>query len=385
MQAIDFILNTLSHFARGDDGPPPGVPVSTEGDFERELTWLCEWHAITPIVLGSLEKLALRPRLSRVTLERMKALNRASRGITDDVLGTAHALATRFSDRNVDVRFLGDVVLSTCDYPEEGARPIETIELLVGEDAWSEILDVCREAGFRTDAPLPLFENGLDAMNFFQYFPPCILENERGDRLRLRLRLFEMGEPEASERAWATRRNLPGRLDGAAGVRVEDQLIQSAMGYNMSGFGKLANAVDIGLMLRRYAAEFDWEYATDSVDARSLYPAFYFTLANAVRWLHLTEIDLPLVRPSAVRHKLFDITWPAGRNSFALRRTDEQYRMRFCLVECGKPGEKLRFLGRLLFPRNEWVAAFFREPYKPYLKLKFLFLMLRSRFRATTG
>jgi hypothetical protein len=379
MQAIDFILDTLGHFARREDGPPPGVPVSTEGDFERELTWLCEWHGITPVVLGSLDKLALRPRLSRITLERMKALDRASRGLGDDSLAAAGRLARAFADRHVEMRVLGDVALATSVYPDPGLRPIIAIELLVAEMMWPEVLDVCRAAGFRTDEPLPLFRNGVDAMHFYQHFPPCVLDNENGDRLQLRLRLFEMGEPEVAERAWERRRSLPAPLENVATVAIEDQLMHAAMVYNMTGFGKLVSAVDIALMLTRSDVDIDWTYVRDRLDERRLYPSFYFTLSKVHRWLQLPGDLHELGSPGALRRKIFDTTWPADRHTFSLERGERYHRMRFCLMECGTWREKLRFLGRMLAPRNEWVAAFFRKPYRPYLKLKFIFLMLRSR------
>jgi hypothetical protein len=378
VQAIDFILDTLAHFAREAEGPPPGVPANTEGDFERELTWLCEWHNVTPIVFGSLQSLALRPNLSRITFERMKALDRASRGLTDDVLTTSHTVAGAITSRDLDLRVLGDVALATGIYPEEGARPIEKIELLVNETVWAEVVDACREAGFKTDAPLPQFENGVDAMGYFQYYPPCILENDKGDHMQLRLRLFDMGEPEVLERAWERDRNLPGRLDGVSGASIEDQLMHTALAYNMGGFGKLVHAVDLALLLNRRVDDVDWDYICLRLEARSLYPAFFFTLANAVHWLRLPVV-LPLSRPGALRRKVFDAVWPAGRSSFVMRRTEHDHRLRFCLIESGRPKEKFRFLRRLLSPRHEWVAAFFRRPYKPYLKLKFIVLTLRSR------
>lgn len=379
MQAIDFILETLAHFARRDDGPPPGVPVNTEGDFERELMWLCEWHGITPVVLASLEKLALRPHLSRITIERMKALDRASRNLSEEMLDTTHALADAFAARETELRVLGDVALATMTYGEAGLRTIERIELLVAEMRWSSVLDACRSVGFRTDAPLPLFRNGVNAMHYFQYFPPCVLDNERGDRLHLRLRLFGMGEPEVAERAWERRRKLTGSLDGVAGTSREDQLIHSALEYNITGFGRLIHAVDIALVLSERGDAIDWGYVEDRLMERNTWAAFCSTLQNVVRWLKLPPGALPFAGPGPVRRRIFDLTWPAGRNAFAIRRGDGQHRLKFCLMESGTVREKLAFLHRMLSPRREWVTAFFRRPYRPWLKLKFVILVLRSR------
>ena len=46
MRADDFILETLAHFARGDGGPPPGIPARIDADFERDLIREAAWPSI---------------------------------------------------------------------------------------------------------------------------------------------------------------------------------------------------------------------------------------------------------------------------------------------------------------------------------------------------
>ena len=117
---------------------------------------------------------------------------------------------------------------------------------------------------------------------------------------------------------------------------------------------------------------------------RHTWTAFCSTLQNVVRWLKLPSSTLPFTGPGPVRRKIFDLTWPAGRSTFAIRRGDGRHRLKFCLTESGTAREKVVFLRRMLSPRPEWVTAFFRRPYRPWLKLKFVVLVLRSRVGVRT-
>jgi hypothetical protein len=380
MQSTDFVLETLSHFVRRTDGPPPGIPVRTEPNFEQELTWLCEWHALTPIVLASLEKLALRPQLSRITLERMKALANASIALSDDLLEIAASLSTLFEKRALERLFLGDVIFRNTMYPDPVLRPMERIDILVHEEDWSAVLGVCREAGFRLDDRLPAFDDGGEALLYYQHYAPCVLENEKGDRLGLRMRVFELGEADLSETAWDQGRELTQPF--AQGVGTEDQLIHSCLTYNMTDFRKLLHAVDIGLVLNRYGNDLDWAYIEDRLRSRSVYPAVFFTLKNVVRWLKLDQSGIKLDSPGAVRRKYFDFLWHVNYDSFAMRRPERLHRLRFCLLEAGRWSDKLRFLATLLSPKREWVSAFFDRPYRPWLKLKFVVLTFKSQVGA---
>lgn len=347
MQSIDFILDTLGHFVKRTDGPPPGIPAHMESDFERELTWLCEWHALTPIVLASLEKLALRPHLSRVTHERMKALAGAAARMTDDLLATAGSLASGFLRRDVEALFLGDVFFPAAVYPERHLRPVEKIEVLVRERDWRQVIETCRELGFGRSTHPAGVEGGQEALVYYQYHAPFVIENDKGDQLSIRLRLFNLGEPDRTEVAWERR----GQTGSIHRIGFEDQLIQSCITYNMTHFGKLIHAVDIGLVLNRFGMEMNWDYIDERLRSRSVYPAVFFTLENVVRWLKLDPTLVKLSKPGAVRKKIFDMLWHANTDSFTTRRPDHFRRLRFCLLEVGDWGQKLRFLGRIISPR----------------------------------
>ena len=375
MQAIDFVVDTLAHFVRQREGPPPGIPAHTDADFEQELIWLCDWHALTPIVLASLEKLALRPNISRVTLERMRALAGASRAMTKEISNVADSLVDGFKAREVDYRLLGGLPASRTVYPSSELRPVETIDVLIREGQWSQTIECCRESGFRIGAGLPVFSSGDDALGYYQHLTPCVLENESGDRLRLRMRLFNIGKPSATEPAW---------MSAAAGtapayVRLEDELINTCVTYHMSNFGKLLHTVDIGLILNRFEAELDWKYIDERLRSDEVYASVLFTMKRVVEWTRLGPSVVKLKYPGPAREKIFDALWNADYDSFAMRRPERTHRFRYFLFEVGRWKDKLNFFTTVMSPRPEWVAAFFGRPYRPWLKLRLVLLTLRDR------
>jgi hypothetical protein len=377
MQAIDFIIDTLSHFVRAKEGPPPGIPATADPDFERELTWLCEWHALTPIVLASLEKLALRPRISRITLARIAALASASSSLTDDLLATAASLASQLEKGGIECLFLGGARLAGGVYPNARLRPVERIDALVREDDWPAVIERCQKEGFRLGPGNPLCRTGDDALAYYQHFAPCVLEDDKGERLSLRMRMFDLGETEGTEPAWD--RGRKSARTGVGHVGPEDELIHSCLTYNMTDFGKLLHAVDIGLIVNRFRDDLDWDYVKERLESKSVYTAVFFTLSNVVHWLKLDRSAIGLESPGRVQKRVFDTLWHADYDSFAMRRPERVHRLRFYLFEVGRWREKLRFFAALMSPKPEWVAAFFDRPYRPWLKLKFVMLTFKNR------
>jgi hypothetical protein len=377
MRAIDFVVDTLSHFVRRSDGPAPGIPALADTEFEHELAWLCEWHSLTPIVLASLENLALRPKISRVAVRRLTALAGASRTHSGDLLASAASLSAAFESRGVDHMFVGDAVLASGVYPRRDLRPVEWLEIVIREGDYASAIDCCRDAGFREGGRFPRFRDGGEALRYHQYYSSCVLQSGGGDRVGLRMRLFDVGEPEDTEAAWGRARRLPGGDLRAVGL--EDQLMHSSMTYNLTDFDKLLHAVDIGLMLNHFGDDLDWDYIEYRLRSRSVYPAVFFTLRNVVQWLGLQRASCKLADPWPVRRKIFDAVWHADYESFAARRPKRFHRLRFGLCEMGRWDEKRRFLRALLFPSREWVSDFFDAPYQPWLRVKFTMLALRNR------
>ena len=378
MQATEFILDTLAHFVRGDDGPPPGIPTHVASAFEQELTWLCEWHSVTAIVLSSLGDLALPPRLSRLTQERMKALAEATATLNRERLATADALTAGLRDRGVEVLLMRDVVYPRSLYPATGLRPVEVLEMLIKEADYSAVLQVCQGVGFARDPTTPEFKRGAEAMHFHQRYGPCVLSSDKGDHLRLRFRLFDVGMPEPVEASWRRGATTVGR--GPRELSIEDQLVASCMTYNMTHFDKLLYAVDIGLILTR--RELNWDYVRERLRSRSAYAAGFFSLQHAAGALKLGPQAVELKSPGLVRRNLFFFAWSGVDDDLVAGRNLPHHRLRYCFLEMDGWPERLRFLTGLLSPKPQWVAAFFGRPYTPWRRIKFVVLALRNRVGA---
>lgn len=382
MKTLDFILETLAHYASRESGPPPGVSELIESDFERELVSLCEWHLVTPIVLDSLEALALQPRISRLTFERMRALSRTTGKMNEEFAEVAARLSGVLVGSNVDFLWTHDLAGPLVIYPAFGARPIEQLELLVKEDQWASVVGACHGAGFERNPRDPAFKDGREALFYHQHYSPCVLHNERNDRLQLKFRLFDVGEPEEEEPAWGHATAMPACGPGAKRLGDEDLFLQAWMNFNMSRLSRLIYAVDIGILLTTHGSRINWDYIAGRADSRSLYPAFYLTVQSAAASLKIRQLPQGLRSPGRFRRKIFFLAWRPGKLGLEGNR-QARYgrldRLRFYLLESGRWADKLRIVSRLLSPRRDWVVNFFGRPYRPWYRLKFIILTLKNR------
>ncbi len=212
MQPLDFIIDTLSHFVKAKEGPSPGIPARTDPDFERELTWLCEWHAVTPVVLASLERLALRPRISRITLARIGALADASSSLTGDLLTTAVSLAGQFEEG-----------ASSASFSEARGWPAECTRKR-GSDRSRESMRLCgRRIGRRLSNDVKKRDFAWDPDIRFvagerkRSSTINILRRASWRTTRVSVCVFECG---CLISASPTRPNRPGNGDGSRCVRV---------------------------------------------------------------------------------------------------------------------------------------------------------------------
>jgi hypothetical protein len=379
MQAIDFIFETLAHYARQTEGPPPGVPAHISAQFERDLLRICTRQALAPIVLQSLERLALPPGLSNVTVERLKAITADAIRKNDRLFELAASLGTALKEAGIPHLIHQDASLAMVAHPNSDMRPMQQIHMLAGEDDWRTLVDVLASHKLTKSGRDPIFKKTTDALFYYQHFYPCELANGDGDRVRVRFRLFDTGTPEKHETSWSRRQSV--RIGDSHLERLgdEDQLMQSCMELNMTQFAQLLHAVDIGLIIGRFGSRIDWDYIEERLSSRMLLPAFSLTLQQVARWLKLP--DGPWVRyvPGRWKEKTFDIVWRTQRIRFGEIRVIRSRRIRFFLLESGRWIDKLLFLLRFVTPNPEWVAAFYGKPYRPWMRLQFIVTAIKSR------
>jgi hypothetical protein len=384
MRAVDVILDTLSHFVRDEESPPPGIPVRVERDFEPTLVALCERHALSSIVLESLQKLALEPEISEFSLGRLKVFSRTIRERNGSVIETVSLLADHLRIEGVPFLIADDVVSALVSYPSPVLRPIERVGILIHERDYRKVVDICSALGFRRGITDPAFRDEKEELFYRQNVCPCTLIDDMGTGLDLICRLLDLGAPEDGERAWDKARSLD--RDGVVAMRVslEDQLLRSCTQLVMSRFEKLLFAVDAGLVAAGYGDEIDWWYIQENAEKKSYYPAFYYAYERvAVAFGLPTPAGLP--NPGKTRKKIFEILWRPGCLGQLPNGTTRFHRIRFYFLENSRWSERLRVFSRLLAPRPEWVSTFFGRPCKPWLRFRFVILAVTNRLGRALG
>ena len=381
MRTIEVVLETLTHFVKQEAGPPPGIPVRVEADFERKLVRLCEAQALSPLVLDSLRKLALEPKLSEIAFERMKGLANASGTRNERFLAAFRAISRRLRERRVPCLLVDDTLAALKLYPRHRLRPIESLDVLIHEGDWDTFVDACRSLGFKRNPNDPPFLSGAEAMHYYQYFGPCMLRGDKGIAIGVKFRLVDAGHPPGNETAWLYGKRL-GRDIEAMRASYEDQLIRSCVGFNMTGFGRLLHAVDAGRIIARHGEALDWSYVEKVGRDRSFYPALYYSCETVMNMFRFPPKKRVLPHPNHVRGKIFEMAWQPGRLGSLADRTVTLHRNRFSFLENGKCRDKLKLAANLLFPRGDWVSGFFDQPSRPWLKLKFTVLALTNRLGA---
>jgi hypothetical protein len=411
MRADDFILETLAHFARGDEGPPPGIPARVDADFERDLVRYCDWHGLAPLVLSSLQKLALEPDLSEFGVQHLRTLARTAAARNGMLFEALEELTVGFRREGVSFLLTDDIASALTLYPavsvdsagpgsagnetaskvstirpsasDETAsratavlRPLETIDLLVRDWDWRGIIEACGGAGFVRSPRDPVFTSAGEALFYYQHFGPLIMKNPAGMRVRLKFRLFDLGEPEAGETAWGRTTVLEGSRGRWERIGLEDLLIRSCARLVMSRFEKILAAVDAGRILTQHGKQLDWEYIEEK--SQPIYPAFYITCQMVAKWLNVPGVSARFFEPGRVRTKAFQIMWRTGRFNRLARRRPHRHRLRFYLFENGGLRDRLDFLATLIAPRPEWVTAFYGRPCKPWLRAMFTYLALKE-------
>lgn len=381
MRAADFLLETLSHFVKLDAGPPPGVPVHAGDEFEKELTALCQAQYLAPIILNSFDKLSLTPRLSRITLERLRAMAQTVTQHSDRILKLGSVVENSFAESNIPCLFIGEFVAASNLYPVPQLRRIDSIELLVRESDWQGILTLLEEQGF----VIPLEARSLsypgEALDYYQYVSPCVFRDKHRNTIALRFRMQAYGPPDKTEAVWLREGE---RLPGYGGITIpsiENRLISSVLDWNRAGMTNLLMLVDIGLLLTSRRGEIDWQYAGKTLNENGFYTAFYLTLEYALALLKIPSMHMLPARPGALRRKIFKTLWYPGTDAYG-RTGEGRNPLKYFLLEGTRADHKITLLKRFVSPRAIWVSVFFNRPATVWLKIRFVMLLLRGRTRS---
>jgi hypothetical protein len=378
MRTIDIVLETLAHFVKMEGGPPPGIPVRVEPDFERKLIRLCEWHSLAPLFLDSLQKLALEAPLSDVTLERLNSLSRSSAARNENYIAALRAISGRLREKRVPFLLIDDMMAALKLYPRHRLRPIERLDVLIHENDWDMFVSGLRAIGYRREERDPTFEDGREAMLYHQYFSPCVLRGERDVSIGVKFRLIDVGHPAPKEKAWTMGKRL-GRDVEAMRLSYEDQYVRSCMAFHMTGFGRLLHAVDAGRILARHGEDLDWGYIEGLARGGSFYPSLFFAHETIVKMFQFAAKRKPLPDPSAAQKSIFQLVWNPGRLGSLTDRPPTLHRYRFSFFAHGTWGDRMKVAANLIAPRKDWVSGYFGRTSNPWLAFKFTSLALRNK------
>lgn len=388
MRADDFVLETISHFVKGIEGPPPVVPLHVEAEFETRLVALCYQQHMSAVVSEALDELALPPSMSRVTVTRIKNHARELEEIRRKRLHLLAGILSALDGEKIAAVVAGDAWTASHTSVVGELRSVERLDLLINERDWIEAVSTLRGLGFVRsriqprlighDAPRrnPIAKTSeraaTEALFYHQYYTPLMMHNQNGDQVQLQFRVIDVGRPEPKETAWERARDVEVGGRPAMALSREDQLIHSVVGFGTGGFVNLSAVMDAGFLAGRYESTLDWEYIAQKLHTKGLYPAFYCSLDHVCNLLRVGRVMERLDRPNRLRRRMFDVWWRAGEVDYSGETEPPGGRFMYCLVECGGLTTKVNWLRRSLFPKPSWVKSLYGRPSNPWLRLKFL-------------
>jgi len=403
MNAADFVLSTLSHFVKGSEGPPPGVPARVDAGFETRFAAMSVDHGVTPIVSRSLDTLALPPSFSRVTATRLKTHAEATLAEASRRIRLASRVVEALGEAGVGVLVMGDVLGAAALYDRGGPRAVKRIELLVREGDTRAALAAAESVGFTRPGVHPVFGDRAEVrpvdgtgggdvpralarelLEFHHYMAPLVLWNDGGDQLEFRYRVMRLGHPDVSgDRAWERARDVQLAGVDARGLAWEDHLVDLVVRIGIAGYTDLAAITDAGLLLRRHADSVEWGHVAFRTRMHGAYSAFHHALRHVCRALALpapTDAER-LEAPPVLYEKWFDLFWQPA--SIDYLRASGDRRFLYGLAACGGPLSKINWAWRCWMPRPAWVANLVGPASSPMNWLEFMMAMRElSRTRA---
>ncbi|MCH7550027.1 MAG: nucleotidyltransferase family protein, partial [Candidatus Krumholzibacteriota bacterium] len=357
MRADSFVLETLAHFVRSADGPPPGVPARVNAGFETRLVAICADQGISPIVSRSLDRLALPPSVSRVTVARLRSHSATIEAASARRLSLAARLIAGLRGAGVDSLVIGETLAKTT-YPRLTPRPVSVIDLLVHERDVARALGVFERAGFSHPGIHPVFgpyrsegriseRRASELVWYHHYIAPLFLTGE-DCTVRLRMRLIDLCHPESEEYAWDRRAGVMLAQGSVDAVCLEDHLVERCVRAGMAAMADLGALVDIGIVLGQHAEVLDWDYVATRARRGGIYAAVV-TVVNEVSTLfNIPDASGRIPAAGVLSSGMIRRWWRLERIDYAELPSPRAGRFRFGLVAATSPFSAARWLWRHL-------------------------------------
>ncbi len=388
MRAQSFLLETLSHYVRGEDGPPPGVPARVDAGFETSLAATCVDQRIAPIVSRSLEHLALPPAISPVTAARLRSHASELHRESERRVAMLTRVVARLTRAGVDALVCGEA-LSASYYPHPALRHISALELLIDERDTARALEAAAAEGFTYPGVHPVFGHGriggrishrraAELVAYHHYFAPLVVWTPEGDALRLRFSTPDIGPPEVDERVWDRRMAVHIGSATFDAISREDHLLDTAVVAGITALAELPWVVDLSILLRGGENQVDWEYIQGRARLTGVHGAARYALRHACRVMSIPGAVSRLVPSGLLAETAADAWWRPDSIAYGDLPAARAGRFRFGLLWCGGPLARARWLWRHVAPRRRWVRNRTGSRPDPWAWLKFVLVVRDS-------
>jgi hypothetical protein len=381
MRPTSFLLETLSHYVRGDEGPPPGVPVHVDAGFETRLATMSVEQRVTPFLSRSLSSLALPPSVSSVTVTRLSRHAEALVSDTERRMRTMNRAVTRLVRAEVKVALCGEARMAEF-HAGDALRPVNTIELLIDEHDTARAMRVLEEEGYGLSHAHPVFgetryggrvseRRASELVAYHHYFAPLVLRNVQGDTIGLRLRLSATDHPREAETAWSRVTSMRMGGEEIPAVALEDHLVDLCVRAGATALAELLWIVDIGRLVSLRADALDWDRVEVRAREQRVYGSVRYTLRHVCNLMRIPDAARRLRPAGIATEPLMDVWWRPDEIDYGDLPARRAGGFLYGLLWSGGLVSKLRWAWRHLNPEPRWVRNRLNERPTLWRRLKF--------------
>jgi len=364
MRPDSFVFETLAHFVRNVDGPPPGVPLGADAEFETTLATMCVEQAISPVVSASLDRLSLPPNLSALTAARLRRHAAGLRAAAGRRRQLAVRVGRAFAAARIRYALMGGV-RSAVNYPS-GQRAIGVVEILIEPRESARAIRTLTSIGLRLNGPHAVFGRSIpnrtvsnrragELLRYHHFFSPLLLSDERGLVVRLRHRGVDTGDIHAHDDALDRAILCPVGQSQVSGVSDEDHMVDLAVRAGVDALAVLPTVVDIARLVAVRGDALNWNLVAARARLARLYAPVCYVVRHACSLMGINDQRLGLEPIGRIPESFLRAWWAPDRIDYADLPARRAGRFVFGVMFAGRMRTRIRWVwGHVAFHRR-WV------------------------------